>query len=447
MRFEAIDVAAATGGRLVGPNAVIDGVSFDSRSLQPGQLFVPLVADRDGHQFVPAALERGAAAYLTSLSAQGGTAIEVADTLQALMQLAAARRATFTGPVIGVTGSVGKTSTKDLAWAALGASRRTWANERSFNNDQGLPTTVLNAPDDTEVMVLEMGMRGFGEITRLCGIAAPTIGVVTRVAEAHSDRVGGIEGVARAKAELPQALPANGVAILNADDPRVRTMTADTAAACLLYGEADDADVHIVAVVLDDLARASFTAHTPWGSVDVRLGVSGRHMVSNAAAALACVGAVGGDLAAGAAALADVGLTAMRMEITRAAAGGLVLNDSYNANPTSMRAALDALAALPATRRVAVLGLMAEISDAEAEHRAVARYAAELGVEVLAYGTDLYGVTPVGDPIAAVGSVARGDAVLVKGSRVVGLEVVAAALLGKPVELGDVAVPGEEQRP
>jgi UDP-N-acetylmuramoyl-tripeptide--D-alanyl-D-alanine ligase len=430
MRFEAIDVAAATGGRLVGPNTVIDGVSFDSRSLRPGQLFVPLVADRDGHQFVPGALGRGAAAYLTSQPARGGTAIEVADTLQALMQLATARRTTFAGPVIGVTGSVGKTSTKDLAWAALGASRHTWANERSFNNDQGLPTTILNAPDDAEVMVLEMGMRGFGEIARLCGIARPTIGVVTRVAEAHSDRVGGIEGVARAKAELPQALPVGGTAILNADDHRVRRMVGDTVADCLFYGETADADVRIADVVLDDLARASFVLHTPWGTVAVRLGVSGRHMVSNAAAALACVGVVGGDLQAGAAALADVGLTAMRMEITRSAAGGLVLNDSYNANPTSMRAALDALAALPATRRVAVLGLMAEISDPETEHVAVARYAADLGIEVLAYGTDLYGVLPVGDPVAAVGSVAGGDAVLVKGSRVVGLEVVAAGLLG-----------------
>ncbi len=433
MRFEAIDVAVATGGRLDGPNAVIDGVSFDSRSVRPGQLFVPIVADRDGHEFIGAALERGAVAYLTSQPAQGGTAIEVSDTLVALMQVAAARRRTFTGPLIGVTGSVGKTSTKDLALAAVGASRRTWANERSFNNDQGLPTTILNAPDDTEVLILEMGMRGFGEISRLCDIAAPTIGVVTRVAEAHSDRLGGIDGVARAKAELVQALPSDGLAILNADDPRVRAMSSATPASSLLYGEAADADVHVTDVVLDELARASFTAITPWGTVNVRLGVSGRHMVSNAAAALACCGAVGAELSAGAAALADVGLTAMRMEVLRTAAGGVVLNDSYNANPTSVRAALDALMALPATRRVAVLGLMAEITDSEAEHRAIAEYASATGVEVLAFGTDLYGIAPVSsvDEVRErLGSVAGGDAVLVKGSRVVGLEMVAAALLG-----------------
>ncbi len=429
MRFEAIDVASATGGRLVGPNVAVDGVSFDSRSLQPGQLFVPLVADRDGHEFIPGALERGAAAYLTSSPAQGGSAIEVSDTLQALMALAAAQRRSFNGTVVGVTGSVGKTSTKDLAWAALGASKRTWANERSFNNDQGLPTTVLNAPADTEVMVLEMGMRGFGEITRLCGIAQPSVGIITRVAEAHSDRVGGIDGVAKAKAELVEALPTNGTAILNADDPRVRAMTSRTSAACVLYGESADAHVRITDVVLDELARPSFTAHTPWGVVAVRLGVSGRHMAMNAAAALACLGVVGGDLAAGAAALAGVGLTAMRMEVLRSASGAVILNDSYNANPTSMRAALDALAAMPADRRVAVLGLMAEISDAPAEHRALVRYAQHLGIEVVAYGTDLYGIDPVADPVVALGSLASGDAVLVKGSRVVGLEVVASALL------------------
>lgn len=430
MRFRASDVAAATGGRVVGPDCEIDGVSFDTRSLRPGQLFVPLVAARDGHEFVQSALRAGAAAYLSSVPAQGGTAIEVADTLRALMDLAARMRGNYTGPLVGVTGSVGKTSTKDLARAALSASRRTWANDRSFNNEQGLPTTLLNAPDDTEVMVLEMGMRGFGEITELCRIARPTVGVVTRVAEAHSDRVGGIEGVARAKAELVQALPPDGVAVLNADDHRVRRMADATDAEVLLYGEAPDAHVRAVDVQLDELARPSFRVVTRWLEVQVRLGISGRHMVSNALAALAVVEAVGGSLFAGAEALADVGLTAMRMDVQRTAAGALVLNDSYNANPTSMRAALDALAALPASRRFAVLGVMAEISEPAAEHRGILDYARRLGVHVFATGTDLYGIEPVDDPVAALGSLAGGDAVLVKGSRVAGLERVAAALLG-----------------
>ena len=427
-------MAVATGGLLHGADVEIDGVSFDSRSIQPGQLFVPLVADRDGHEFIPDALARGAAAYLTSqgpaTAASSVPAIEVPDTLRALMALATAERAQVAGPVIGITGSVGKTSTKDLAWAALAASRRTWANERSFNNEQGLPTTLLNAPQGTEVLILEMGMRGFGQIAELCAIARPTIGVVTRVAEAHSDLVGGIEGVARAKGELIQALPAGGVAILNGDDPRVRAMSEIGVASVVLYGEAPDSAVRISDVRLDELARASFRLDTPWGGCEVRLGISGRHMAHNAAAALACVGAVGGDLLAGAEALAGVGLTAMRMDVQRTAAGALVLNDSYNANPTSVRAALDALAALPAQRRVAVLGLMAEISDARAEHAAIIGYASSLGIEVMVVGTDLYGVAPTDDPVAALGSLAGGDAVLVKASRVVGLERVAAALLG-----------------
>ncbi len=423
-------MAAATGGWLHGPDVEIDGVSFDSRSIRAGQLFVPIVADRDGHEFIADALARGAAAYFTSHPPVGGTAIRVTDTLRALMALARAQRPNFDGPVIGVTGSVGKTSTKDLALAALSESKRTWANERSFNNEQGLPTTLLNTPDGTEVLVLEMGMRGHGEIAELCAIARPSIGVVTRVAEAHSDRVGGIEGVARAKAELIASLPANGLAILNADDPRVRAMAAMSDAPVLLYGEAADADVRVGNLQLDDLARPSFRLHSPWGACDVQLGISGRHMANNAAAALACVGAVGGDLAAGAAALADVGLTAMRMEVQRTAAGAIILNDCYNANPTSMRAALDALVDLPARRRVAVLGVMAEITDTETEHLAIAEYAIGKGIELLAFGTDLYGIAPTVDPIAVLGSLAGGDAVLVKASRVVGLERIAAALLG-----------------
>lgn len=432
MRFRAVDVASATGGQLHGPDIDIDGVSFDSRSLQPGQLFVPIVADRDGHEFIPAALARGAAAYLTAdyRSELGGTAIEVADTVRALMALAAARRADFSGTVIGITGSVGKTSTKDLAWAALAASRVTWANERSFNNEQGLPTAILNMPSGTELLVLEMGMRALGEITDLCRIAQPKIGVVTIVAEAHGDRVGGIDGVARAKSELIAALPADGVAILNADDRRTKAMSSISAAPVLLFGESKGSDVRIGALSVDNLARASFQLDTPWGNCEVHLGVSGRHMAHNAAAALACVGATGGDLVAAASALTTAGLSSMRMEVVYTQSGALILNDAYNANPTSMRAALETLAQLPASRHVAVLGLMAEITDAAAEHRAVLRHAEALGIEVIAFGTDLYGIVPVDDPIVALGSLARGVAVLVKASRVVGLERLVAGLVG-----------------
>ncbi|MCE9623525.1 MAG: UDP-N-acetylmuramoyl-tripeptide--D-alanyl-D-alanine ligase [Actinomycetia bacterium] len=429
MRFRAVDVASATGGQLHGPDVEIEGVSFDSRSLQPGQLFVPIVADRDGHEFIPNALARGAAAYLTDRAPAGGTAIQVPDTVRALMALAAVQRQDFDGTVIGITGSVGKTSTKDFARAALSASKATWANERSFNNEQGLPTAILNTPALIDVLVLEMGMRGFGEIADLCRIAQPTIGVVTLVAEAHGDRVGGIDGVARAKSELIAALPADGVAILNADDSRTLAMRSVSSASVILFGESAAADVRITELHLDDLARASFELDSPWGQCEVQLGVTGRHMALNAAAALACVGAVGGDLAAGAAALATAGLSSMRMEVVHAQSGALVLNDAYNANPTSMRAALNALAQLPANRRVAVLGLMAEIPNAAEEHRAILQYAHSLGLDVIAYGTDLYGIAPASDPVAALGSLASGIAVLVKASRVVGLERLVADLV------------------
>ncbi|HQV58198.1 MAG TPA: UDP-N-acetylmuramoyl-tripeptide--D-alanyl-D-alanine ligase, partial [Ilumatobacteraceae bacterium] len=334
----------------------------------------------------------------------------------------------FAGPVIGITGSVGKTSTKDLTLAAMSASRRTWANERSLNNDFGLPTTVLNTPVDTQVMIVEMGMRGPGEIARLCRIAQPTIGVVTRVAEAHSGLLGGLDGVANAKAELLESLPAAGTAILNHDDARVAAMASRTDAAVLRFGAQAGADVRVSGIRLDAFARPSFEVATPWGSVAVTLGFSGAHMALNAAAALACVGVVGGDIAAGAAALAALQPSERRMAVLTTSSGGVLIDDSYNANPTSMRAGLDALAALTADDKIAVVGLMAEIDDPRTEHRAIAEYARQRGISVIAVGTDLYGFEPVDDPLAAVGPIAHGRAVLVKGSLVAGLGAVAAAL-------------------
>ncbi|MCU1365652.1 MAG: murF, partial [Ilumatobacteraceae bacterium] len=269
MRFRASDVAHATGGTLVGPDVDLDGVSFDSRSVEAGQLFVAIVADRDGHAFVPGALAGGAGAVLVQHAASEGTSIVVADTATALLDLGRWGRGRTTARVIGVTGSVGKTSTKDLARAALAAGLRTAANERSFNNDQGLPVTILNAPDDTEALVLEMGMRGLGEIARLCDVGRPDIGIVTRVAAAHTELLGGIEGVARAKAELVDALPATGTAILNADDPLVAAMASRCAGGVITFGRTDASDVRILELWLDDLARPRFTASTPWGDVPV----------------------------------------------------------------------------------------------------------------------------------------------------------------------------------
>jgi UDP-N-acetylmuramoyl-tripeptide--D-alanyl-D-alanine ligase len=432
MRLLASQVAEATGGTLAGPDVEVDGASFDTRSLRPGQLFVPIVAGRDGHDFIPAAIEAGAPAYLTSepgADERRGTAVVVSDTAVALMALARWARRRLDVPVIGVTGSVGKTTTKDFIAASLGATRRVTANDRSFNNEQGLPVTILGAPDGVEALVVEMGMRGFGEIARLCDVAAPTIGVVTVVAGAHTERVGGIDGVAVAKRELVESLPPTGSAILNADDERVAAMAGHTDATVITFGRAGD--VRWSGVELDGLARARFQIDTPWGSAPVELAASGEHMVTNAAAALAAAGVVEGRIDAAAAALTTATVSGMRMEVGRAASGAVVVNDAYNANPDSMRAALQAVARMDATRRVAVLGLMAELDDPADGHRRVADDAAGLGIEVVAVGTALYGVPPIDDPVAALGELGEGDVVLVKASRAAGLERVVVALLGE----------------
>ncbi|CAB4885681.1 unannotated protein [freshwater metagenome] len=432
MRFRASDVATATGGTLFGPDVELDGVSFDSRVLSPGQLFVAIVADRDGHEFINGALAHGAGAYLTQREPGSGTAVVVADTAAALMQLARWGRSRLDARVVGVTGSVGKTSVKDLARAALSAGLRTSANEKSFNNEQGLPVTILNSPDDTQALVLEMGMRGIGEIARLCSVGRPDIGVVTRVAEAHTELLGGIDGVARAKSELIAALPAAGVAVLNADDPRVVAMAGVAGCAVLTYGRSAQADVRIEDLVLDDLARPSFMLRSPWGAQHVRLAVSGEHMATNAAAALAVAGVCGVDLGAAGAALSEARLSPWRMEIVRNANGAVMINDAYNANPASMRAAIETLSALSVPgRRVAVLGVMAELADPVREHADIARLLSERGIELIAVGTDLYGVPARDDALAVLQSLASADAVLIKGSRVAGLDRLAALVVGE----------------
>lgn len=431
----ASDAAAGIGGRLIGPDVEFDGASFDSRSIAAGQLFVPIVAERNGHEFIGAAREAGAAAHLTSEPdgwRRSGTAIEVADTGRALMALAGWARRRSPATVVGITGSVGKTSTKDLVAATCSAGRRTTANVASFNNEQGLPITILNAPDDTEVLVLEMGMRGFGEISSLCEVARPDIGVVTAVGHSHTERVDGIEGVARAKRELVEALPRTGTAILNADDHRVLAMADRTGAQVLTYGRR--ADVRIGEVELDRLARPRFTVDTPWGHARVELAVSGLHMAWNGAAAVAVAGSVGVDLDAAVGALSSAEVSRMRMELIELPGGAVVINDAYNANPTSMRAALDALAAMDARRRVAVLGVMAELDDAAAGHGEVAAYAIAADLELIAVGTSEYGVEPTDDVVARLGALGAGDVVLVKASRAGGLERVVADLraVGEP---------------
>ena len=431
----AADVAKATNGILVGQNAHLSGVSFDSRSVRPGQLFVPIVAERDGHDFVLAALAAGAGAYLTTGKTFGRTSITVPDTLAALLQLGAWGRnkldAQLANRVIGITGSVGKTSTKDFIAAALGSVLRVTANERSFNNDQGLPVTILNAADDVQALVLEMGMRGFDEISRLCAVARPNIGVVTRVAPAHTERVGGIDGVARAKSELVQALDASGFAVLNADDERVAAMQSLTEATVISYGVAPSATVRMTHCVLDERACASVAIESPWGKASWKMNVPGEHMAHNAVGAIAVAGVLGLDLQRAAVAIEAAVLSEMRMQHKVARSGALIIDDSYNANPASLAAALHALSATKASRRIAVLGIMAELSEPEQDHLQISRLAAQLGIELIAVGTDMYGVQSRTreEAAAALSAVENSAAILIKGSRVAQLEKLVSLLI------------------
>jgi UDP-N-acetylmuramoyl-tripeptide--D-alanyl-D-alanine ligase len=439
VRFTTDGVAAATRGRRLGPDVEVDGAAIDSRRIRPGQLFVPIVAERDGHDFVDDAVRAGAPAFLTARAPALGlehgraTVVVVPDTGRALRDLGAAARQRIAGPVIGITGSVGKTTVKDLLAACLATTLRTAASERSFNNELGVPLTLANAADDVEATVVELGARGDGHIARLCEVARPTIGVVTAVALAHTELFGTIEAVAAAKAELVEALPATGTAILNADDERVAAMAARTAARVVRFGRTSAAaDVRAVDVEVNAELRARFALDTPWGRRRVELGVRGEHQVGNALAAAAAALVAGAPIDAVAAGLATEAVSPWRMHLLRAPSGVVVLNDAYNANPTSMAAALRALAALPARRRVAVVGLMAELGAvAAAEHRRVVALAGSLGLELVAVGTDLYGVEPVAtmeDALAALDGIGEGDAVLVKGSRVAGLERLAESL-------------------
>lgn len=305
MRFMTSRVAELTGGRLVGPDVEIDGVVIDSREVAGGELFVALRAQRDGHDFIGAALEAGAGAYVTMSDPVGASAVVVDDTSTALTMLGRAARGRLPDTVIAITGSVGKTTTKDLTAAAVGVVRRVHASVRSFNNEIGVPLTLVNAPETTEVTVLEMGSRGRGHIADLCEIAEPTIGIVTTVEAVHTELFGDLEDVAHAKAELVEALPSDGVAILNASNAYVMAMAQRTDARVLTFGT-DAADVRASAVSVDAQLHPTFRLHSPWGDIDVRLGVRGEHNVMNALAAAA------------AALVCDVGLDDIATGLARA---------------------------------------------------------------------------------------------------------------------------------
>lgn len=454
------EVADRLGGSVVGtavgvPAGVVDGLAIDSRLVRPGQMFAALTAERDGHDFVPAAIRAGAAAVLVErvdpawsgdVRPDAVAMVQVASVRDALAGIARMARAELPDRVVGVTGSVGKTTTKDLLANVLALRFATVASEKSFNNELGVPLTLANAPAGTEAAVVEMGARGIGHIRFLCELAAPTVGVVTVVEGVHTEVMGPIDRIAVAKRELVESLPSSGAAVLNAGDPNVIAMASHTSAAVVTFGGPPRGDVWAEHVAVDEELRPSMRLRSPWGDATVRLGVRGVHNVTNALAAAAAGLWLGVPLEDVAAGLSEPPASPWRMELVQPDGGPTVLNDAYNAGPTSMAAALRALATLGVTgRRVAVLGLMAELgAEGPEAHRRIAALATDLGIDVIAVGCDLYGVPTVGGPnqeapdtgvtpdvaavLDAIGPLGADDAVLVKGSRVAGLERVAAAL-------------------
>jgi UDP-N-acetylmuramoyl-tripeptide--D-alanyl-D-alanine ligase len=455
--------------------ALVTGpVIIDSREAAPGSLFAALPGARaDGHDFAPAAVAAGAVAVLATRPV-GAPALIVPDVAAALARLARAVLDRIPAAVVvGITGSSGKTTTKDLAAQLIETLGPTISPRNSYNNDIGLPLTVLRANRQTRYLIAEMSARGPGHIARLCEVAPPRLGVVLCVGHAHAGEFGSIDDVARAKAELPAALPPDGVALFNADDPRVLAMASCTAAKVVTFGRDHGAAIRADSVTLDDAGRPAFMLVTAEGAAPVRLRLHGEHNVVNALAAAA----IAAQLGIGLAAIAD-GLSAAsarsrwRMEFTERADGVTVINDAYNANPEAMRAALSTMAVLARSRRAfAVLGHMTELGGREREfHEQAGLLAAEAGLTgLLVVGKDaapilagarahpswrgeLLGVPDAAAAVRALGQrLERGDAVLVKASRAAGLESVALALTGErplPVELPvQRALPAERALP
>jgi UDP-N-acetylmuramoyl-tripeptide--D-alanyl-D-alanine ligase len=452
------EIATVTNGRLAGARGdeVVTAVEFDSRAIRAGGLFLALPGENvDGHDFAAAAADRGAAGVLAARPVDApavvvppapraaGTYLGDTDpdgsgaaVLAALARLATHVVGRLPGmAVVGVTGSSGKTSTKDLLAAVLAPLGPTVAPPESFNNELGLPWTALRADAATRHLVLEMSARGPGHIAALAATVPPRIGVVLNVGSAHLGEFGSVEGIARAKGELVEALPADGIAVLNADDPRVAAMAQRTVARVVTFGRG--ADVRAEAVTLD-AGRARFRLCTPAGPASVALRLVGAHHVGNALAAAAVAIELGATPEGVAAALsAVIPASRWRMEVTDRADGVTVVNDAYNANPDSMAAALRALRALGDSRRTwAVLGPMRELGgDEAAAHAGVATLARELGIdELVAVDSPAYGarreVPDVDEAIALLhAELAPGDVVLVKASRAAGLERIAADLL------------------
>jgi UDP-N-acetylmuramoyl-tripeptide--D-alanyl-D-alanine ligase len=444
IEFEPSAIAAAIGAEVVGEGGpgFPARASIDSRSVESGDLFFGLPGERaDGGEFASRALEDGAWGAVVGPEWAGevagggqGWVFSTADPLAALQRLATAWRRELAVPVLGITGSVGKTSVKDMARAILPG--RVHANEQNLNTEIGLPLTVLSAPRETNLLVLEMAMRGFGQIALLAEVAEPEVGVITCVGPVHVELVGSVEGVARAKAELIDGLPPDGTLIAPAE-PGLLGPHLERAPRLITFGDGGDVRARAVEVTEGELAA---TVVTPEGEERFRFPFTERHNLTNALAAIAAGLALGFGPAEMSAGAGRIRLSDLRGERIRLPGGAVLINDCYNANPVSMEAAIANLAAEQAGRRVAVLGLMGELGERSgAYHAEVGEFARRAGVDLVigvgaeaaGYGPDLLADDAAGAAAELRGLDEEGTVVLVKGSRSAGLEAVAEALVGR----------------
>ena len=457
------DVLAATGGAVHGTAPAsfsFIGASVDSRRTSPGSIFVALRGEHaDGHAFVTDALRAGAVAALVERPVElpgdvaGAPQVVVTDALRALQDLAAWWRSRHPVRVVGITGSTGKTIAKEITADVLSRGLTTLRNEGNLNSETGLPMTLLRLEPRHEAAVLEMSMYTVGEIARLAEIARPEIGVVLAVHPTHLERAGSLERIAAAKAELPAALPHDGLAVLNADDPRVAAMAQVTAAPIRTFGLGPTAEVGASDIVSHGLAGTEFTVRAPWGTRRIRSATPGTHLVPHALAALAVADRLGVRMDDAAEALAAGSHADHRMQIVEATSGATLVDDTYNASPVSVAAALDFLADTPVAAgrlRIAVLGDMLELGpDEKRLHREIGTRAARAADAIVAVGprgawvaegavaAGAPNVVRAADAEDAVAVLERatapgvGDLVLLKASRGIGLDRAVDLLAGR----------------
>ena len=412
-------------------SGLVTGYSTDSRTTVKGDLFIPLIAERDGHDFIQDAISSGAVGHLYSHGTAQKNGIKVNSTIEALHTLANEVIRKLDPIGIGITGSVGKTTTKDMIRECLNPSFEVWASERSFNNEIGVPLTILSSPPETEYLILEMGARGVGHIKKLCQIANPKVGVVTCIGNAHSEFFGGIANTINAKGELVESLDRDSLAVLNYDDLNVRQLGSRTSAEILLYGM-EGGDVVAENIMLNPSLKASFDLRSPWGSLEIQLNAPGKHNVTNALAAAAVAMHAGAPISTVATGLESVEISPLRMEISETPNGILIINDAYNANPLSMKAALSSLVSTGRKNLIAVLGVMAELGDDHIScHKEIGEIARSNDVHVISLNVKEYGGELVSSFDEAYRTVEdkiqepENTALLLKGSRVTGLETLA----------------------